>query len=1211
MQFLNSLVGKFSGKIPLRTLLVASFITQIVAAVGLVGWLSFRNGRHAVNDLGLQLSSKITTNIGQNVKNYLNAAPVLNQVNANAIQSGILNPENFSALEAYFWHQIQIPDSVSFVYFGNERGEFIGANLLEDNTTQVRVKDKFTAGKMNTYALDSQGKRTAPIQSIEYDPRTRPWYKAAKKAGQPTWTPIFPSTTKSLLVTTHATPIYNQKRQLLGVLGNEVSLAQIGDFLHHLEISRSGQAFIIERSGDIVATSTTEPLFVTTTNQGQKRLQATQSNHPLIRAATQDLLKKFGSFNKIGTRQSQQHFTFAIDGKQQLVQATPLQLGRGLDWLIVVVIPEADFMEQINANTRSTILLCLLSLVVATLFGIRTSRWIVRPILSLSSAAKKLESGEWEQTLPVDRSDELGKLAESFNSMARQLKESFATLEAKNKELQEFDQLKDEFLANTSHELRTPLNGIIGIAESLIDGATGTLPGETCDNLAMIVSSGRRLSNLVNDILDFSQLKHKDIELQLQPVGMREIAQVVMTISRPLIGQKALQLINSIPPDLPAAEADENRVQQILHNLVGNAIKFTDRGAVEISAKYVEVGSTANLGNDNDRNSLQHYLAITVADTGIGIPEDKFDRIFESFEQADGSTARQYGGTGLGLTVTKKLVELHGGQILVESTVGVGARFTFTLPVSDSSVSPSREATLKKLAQVTVSKPTQNTKVANGSGEKVAQFAHAPEVLIDSTQHSILTSQQTNQFAILIVDDEAVNRQVLFNHLRLQKYIVTQAASGQDAIAVIQSGFIPDLILLDVMMPRMTGYEVCQKIRETWQVNQLPIMMLTAKNKVSDLVAGLEAGANDYLAKPIEKDELLARIKTHINMKQLQQEKALIRQTFGRYVTNEVVSNLLETESGLSLGGERRKITMLTSDLRGFTSFSEHLSPEEVVKILNFYLENMADVITSYQGTIDEFMGDGILVLFGAPTAREDDAVRAVACAVAMQLAIAPVNEKMKEWGLPPLEMGIGINTGEVVVGNIGSLKRTKYGVVGNQVNLTYRIESYTIGGQILISESTLREVGSIVKIDGEKQVQPKGVKQPVSIYDVGGIGGKYNLMLSKEEEVFLPVPEQILIHYATLDGKHVSNTLFLGSIVRLSLKGAEVRCERIVENCVPNALTNIRLNLISLSKPAEVSSDIYAKVLEKPAEDGSFYIHFTNKPPEIEAMLNALYKKA
>jgi adenylate cyclase len=336
-----------------------------------------------------------------------------------------------------------------------------------------------------------------------------------------------------------------------------------------------------------------------------------------------------------------------------------------------------------------------------------------------------------------------------------------------------------------------------------------------------------------------------------------------------------------------------------------------------------------------------------------------------------------------------------------------------------------------------------------------------------------------------------------------------------------------------------------------------------------------------------------------------------IRKTFGRYLTDAVVANLLESPEGLKLGGERRTITILTSDLRGFTNLSERLPPEEVVKILNFYLACMADVITQYQGTIDEFMGDGILVLFGAPTVREDDSQRAVACAVAMQLAMASVNEKMKEWGLPKLEMGIGINTGEVVVGNIGSDKRTKYGVVGSQVNLTYRIESYTVGGQILISESTLKAVEPLVKIEGQKEVQPKGVQQPITIYDVGGISGKYNLYLSKEEDLFLPLPEEINLqfHYALLDGKHIDNSLFKGSLVRLSPKGAEIRPDNIEGNAIPERLSNIKLNLLIPGTPTKLSEDIYGKVLKKSADDGTFYIHFTSKPPEVQAMLDALYK--
>ncbi|MEH1944903.1 MAG: adenylate/guanylate cyclase domain-containing protein [Nostoc sp.] len=332
-----------------------------------------------------------------------------------------------------------------------------------------------------------------------------------------------------------------------------------------------------------------------------------------------------------------------------------------------------------------------------------------------------------------------------------------------------------------------------------------------------------------------------------------------------------------------------------------------------------------------------------------------------------------------------------------------------------------------------------------------------------------------------------------------------------------------------------------------------------------------------------------------------------IRKTFGRYLTDEIVANLLENPEGLKLGGERKKITILTSDLRGFTATSERLSAEEVIKIINFYLGHMADVITQYHGTIDEFMGDGILVLFGAPISREDDATRAIACAVAMQLAMETVNKKIQQMGLPKLEMGIGINTAEVVVGNIGSEKRTKYGIIGNQVNLTYRIESYTVGGQIFASESTINEAGSIIKVIGSKKVQAKGVKQPIKINEVGGIGGKYNLYLAQEEEIFFELAEAIPLKYAMLDGKDVNSTVVEGKLVKLSAKGAQVCYNSTVNSVVLQPFTNLKLNLF-MPTNTEVSEDIYAKVSDKTAKPDNFYICFTSLPLEVEAQLNAIH---
>ena len=491
----------------------------------------------------------------------------------------------------------------------------------------------------------------------------------------------------------------------------------------------------------------------------------------------------------------------------------------------------------------------------------------------------------WTQTAPISRWLWLGggllatlagglvfilvsapaQLRKAVERATLALRKSEEALKQANADLQRLDKLKDEFLANTSHELRTPLNGIIGIAESLMDGVTGSLSQETRFNLSLIVSSGRRLANLVNDILDFSKLRHETLQLQLKPVGLREVAEVVLTLSQPLIGEKPIQLINRISPELPLVYADENRLQQILHNLVGNAIKFTDSGVVAISARVIQGSQLRSDGNQPPTGNPEQ-LAITVSDTGIGIPEEKFDRIFESFEQADGSTAREYGGTGLGLAVTRKLVELHGGKIEVESTVGVGSRFTFTLPVAAAQELDGVEETSAPLQELGVHRllssvqPSESLSVEQNA---IAQTAFSSEAI--AINHG-------QPFNILIVDDEPINRQVFANYLCLQHYGITTASNGLEALALLESGFKPDLILLDVMMPRLTGYELTRQIRQTWQANELPIVLLSAKNQVSDLVVGLEAGANDYLIKPISKDELLARIKTHLNIKQLKAE---------------------------------------------------------------------------------------------------------------------------------------------------------------------------------------------------------------------------------------------------------------------------------------------------------------------------------------------------
>ncbi len=470
----------------------------------------------------------------------------------------------------------------------------------------------------------------------------------------------------------------------------------------------------------------------------------------------------------------------------------------------------------------------------------------------------------------------------------------------------------------------------------------------------------------------------------------------------------------------------------------------------------------------------------------------------------------------------------------------------------------------------------------------------------------------TAQGSLLVVDDNEMNRDMLARRLARRGYTVAVAEDGRQALAIIETQQF-DLVLLDIMMPGISGLDVLQILRQRYSMAALPVIMATAKDQSEDIVAALQLGANDYITKPLDFPVVLARTQTQLSLKrameeiqrlaaQLELRNRFIRDTFGRYLTDEVVASLLDSPEGLQLGGEKRQVTMLLSDLRGFTSLSGRLAPEQVVAILNRYLGTMVEVIIQYQGTIDEFIGDAVFVIFGAPVWREDDAQRAVACAAAMQLAMTAMNEENRRAGLPDVEMGIGVHTGEVVVGNIGSHKRTKYGVVGSHVNLTSRIQSYTIGGQILLSEATRQAVGPLVRMHKQIEVEAKGIAEPITLYELRGIGGAYNLFLPEREEALLPLPQEIPLQYTVLEGEHVGRTVYQGSFVTLSARGGEVRSEHLVASW-----SNIKMRLMGYNGEV-ISGELYAKVLRHFQESRpGFYVHFTSIPPEAATFFQRL----
>ncbi|MFA5518797.1 MAG: SpoIIE family protein phosphatase [Spirochaetota bacterium] len=473
----------------------------------------------------------------------------------------------------------------------------------------------------------------------------------------------------------------------------------------------------------------------------------------------------------------------------------------------------------------TSIFLMVTVLIMAIIFGM----YLARPIIKLTEGAKEIEKGNYLHKVNIKNRDEIGQLASTFNNMALIIHQKITELENANIELVKMDRLKDEFLANTTHELKTPIHGITGLTQSMLDGISGELNDKARHLLTMILISGKRLSNLINDILDYSRLKNSDIILNRQSIDLGSMTNMVLTIISGSFSKKNLSLINNIEPGKHFVLADENRPQQIMINLIGNAVKFTHSGEIRINATV----------NNND-------YVIEVKDTGEGIPQDKQQDIFDSFVQSDGSTTRKHSGTGLGLPITRNLIELHGGKIWLESKLGLGSSFFFNLPATGKA------------------EEGYYSEIHSSSLEMKENI-----VTIDGLHKTYVPGEKS----ILIVDDDPINLQVLVNHLAIDDYNVESATTGMEALSLINADHNFDLLLLDVMMPEMSGFEVCKIVREKLSFYQLPIILLTAKNTNEDIITGLGLGANDYITKPFDKDQLLARVRNYVSLKKAVEEQ--------------------------------------------------------------------------------------------------------------------------------------------------------------------------------------------------------------------------------------------------------------------------------------------------------------------------------------------------
>jgi len=709
-------------KLSLRVILVVPFVLQVSLAVGLTGWFSLRNGQKAINQVTTQLRAEITDRIEQELATYIHDLYLVNQINQDAVTLNLLNLEDPQQLQAYFGKQLQAFEAISALKFSSEEGQFLGLERSPDGYL-LSLANPDTEQALETYELHSSEEIGELLSSTpDYDSRLELWYENAIQAGKATWGGIYTHLGSETLATTVNQPVYTNKGKLLGVFGAEFRLSEISEFLQGLNISPGAEAFILERSGLLVASSTLDRPFLVTYGT-TLRIQATNTSDRLIQSSAQYLQEEFGTLENVQTTEKLQ---FLLEGERQFLQLTPFQNAEGIDWIIVVVVPEADFMQQINANTWITIQLCAIALFVSILLGLRTSRWITQSLYQLIQATGAIAKGNLNQHLPHFYLRELETLRRSFNQMSQQLRQSFQALETANQTLEErvekrtealklekekteqaLQELKQtqaqliqtekmsslgQMVAGVAHEINNPISFIysnLPHAKEYLEGLTELIKlyqkyhPEVADeinqktqdiDLEFIVedfhdlmismqSGADRIQKIVLGLRSFSRLDESDQKWVNIQDGLE---------SSLMILQANLQSIQVIEKYTRVSNVFcyPSEINQVFFQILENAIDALSEADIIDPTLWIE---TQDLSRD--------MVQIRIADNGPGIEESLRSRIFDPF-----FTTKPVGrGTGLGLSISYQIiVEKHKGQLLCNSIPGKGAEFLIQLPIKSS-----------------------------------------------------------------------------------------------------------------------------------------------------------------------------------------------------------------------------------------------------------------------------------------------------------------------------------------------------------------------------------------------------------------------------------------------------------------------------------------------------------------------------------------------
>ncbi len=659
--------------------------------------------------------------------------------------------------------------------------------------------------------------------------------------------------------------------------------------------------------------------------------------------------------------------------------------------------------------------------------------------------------------------------------------------------LLELDQQKTEFFQNVSHEFRTPLTLMIGPLEA----ATHQSQGLSIEASEIALRNSRRLLRLVNQILDLQRLDAGRMQARFRPCALEEFIEQIVQTFRPYCDRKGLQLETFCSACEPIY-IDLEKFDKVLYNLLSNAMKFTDPGG-RITVTLEPAGD---------------HVRMEVTDTGMGIAPSQIPHLFDRFRQAEGSINRSHEGSGLGLALVKELVELHGGQISVQSRYRYeavskagnpegenlekstkvpinrvsGTTFTIWLPTGTAHLP------LEMVLQVPMEMQANRAAVELADVETELLDLSTPEDGDNSSSDVEITA--TGKTLVLVVDDNRDLRTYLSRVLNSEGYGICSARNGEEGIRVAMARH-PQLIITDLMMPVVSGLDLIRQVRDDEDLKGTPIILLTAKADEASRIDGTEKGADAYLSKPFNDRELLAEVRNLLALKENEERVKqlntyLTESVLRRFLPPAMVKKAATGELSLSLQPEPRLVTVLFSDIVGFTPLANSLRAKRIAQLLNEYLGTMTEAVFANGGTVDKFMGDAIVALFGAPEelTPNEQVKRAIAVSRDMHKALVKLNQSWEKQGFvggegpAPVQFRCGIHLGSAVVGLFGSDHRSDYTAIGPAVNIASRLQEAAEPNGILISAAVADYLDDVDIVKGSS-LKLKGVDETVLTFTV------------------------------------------------------------------------------------------------------------------------------